>query len=89
MSNTKVVLGIVAGAAAGALLGILFAPDKGSKTRKKIAGKAGDVSDSLKNSFNEFVDELKALGRAEADEMTEKAKAKMNAVKADVKASLS
>lgn len=35
MNSGKVVLGALAGLAAGALLGILFAPDKGSETRKK------------------------------------------------------
>ena len=37
MSTGKVITGIVAGMAAGAVLGILLAPDKGSETRKKIA----------------------------------------------------
>lgn len=36
MSSGKVVLGMLAGLAAGAVLGILFAPEKGSKTRRKI-----------------------------------------------------
>ena len=36
MSTGKVMLGILAGLAAGEALGILFAPDKGSETRKKI-----------------------------------------------------
>ena len=92
MSNTKTVLGFVAGAAVGALAGILFAPDEGKKTRKKIAGKAGDVSDSLKASFEDFMGELKKAysnGKEEADELGETAKAKMNALKADAKASLS
>ncbi len=92
MANTKVILGFVAGIAAGALAGVLFAPDEGKKTRKKIAGKAGDVTDSLKNTFNDFVDDLKksySNTRAEAETMGERAKAAMNTAKADVKTSLS
>lgn len=92
MSNTKTLLGFVAGAAVGALAGILLAPDKGSNTRKKIAGKAGDVTDSIKSSFDDFIDGLKNAynnSQEEADEIAEKAKAKMNALKAEAKANLS
>ena len=39
MKSGKILLGIMAGTAAGALLGILFAPEKGPVTRKKILKK--------------------------------------------------
>jgi gas vesicle protein len=42
MSSGKVLLGVLAGVAVGATLGILFAPDKGSNTRKKITQKSDD-----------------------------------------------
>jgi gas vesicle protein len=58
MSTGKVLLGLVAGVAAGALLGILFAPEKGSVTRKKMSKKAEDYADGLKEKFNEFVDDI-------------------------------
>ena len=58
--SSKIVVGFLAGAAVGALAGILFAPEKGSDTRKKITGKAGDITDSLKTSFDDFVDGLKS-----------------------------
>jgi gas vesicle protein len=54
MSSGKVLLGLVAGFAAGSLLGILFAPKKGSDTREKISKKGEDYVDSLKEKFNEF-----------------------------------
>jgi gas vesicle protein len=56
MSSAKLVTGLFIGAAAGLILGILFAPDKGTETRKKIAGKAGDITDELKDGFNQLVD---------------------------------
>lgn len=59
MSTGKVVLGVLAGAAAGALAGILFAPAKGSKTRRKILKTGEDYSDDLKDKFNDLLKEIK------------------------------
>jgi gas vesicle protein len=58
MSSGKVLLGLLAGVAAGAALGILFAPEKGSKTRKKMAKKSDDYADTLKEKFNEFLESI-------------------------------
>ncbi|HBE42410.1 MAG TPA: gas vesicle protein [Bacteroidales bacterium] len=58
MSSGKVLLGVLAGLAAGALVGILFAPEKGSVTRKKMSKKAEDFADGLKEKFNEFLDDI-------------------------------
>ena len=58
MSSGKVLLGVLAGLAAGALVGILFAPEKGSVTRKKMSKKAEDYADGLKEKFNEFLDDI-------------------------------
>ncbi len=58
MSKVNVVIGALAGVAVGALLGVLFAPDKGDKTRKKISKKSKDTTDALKDKFSEFVDNV-------------------------------
>ncbi len=55
MSRGKIVLGVLAGLAAGALIGILFAPDKGSETRKKIVRKGEDYVDSLRDKINSMM----------------------------------
>lgn len=53
MKANKVVLGVLGGLAAGALLGVLLAPDKGSKTRQRILKKgkdyAGDAKEKMDN----------------------------------------
>ena len=54
MSSGKILLGVMAGLATGALLGILFAPDKGSVTRTKIVKKGEDVVDSVKDKYNDI-----------------------------------
>ena len=59
MKTSKILLSFVAGAAVGAVVGILFAPDKGTETRRKISDKSNDLANSLKNNFNEFVDGVK------------------------------
>ncbi len=56
MRSVKVLLGTLVGAAAGALAGILFAPAKGLKTRKRILKKGEDYTDTLKGKFDELRD---------------------------------
>src|SRR3989338_1095523 len=59
MGTGKIMTGIAFGAAIGSLLGALYAPDKGSKTRKKLSKKGAEYADELKGRFNEFLDGLK------------------------------
>ncbi len=56
MKPQKIIIGALAGLAAGALIGILFAPDKGSVVRGKISKKGEDYLDSIKSTFNSFID---------------------------------
>jgi gas vesicle protein len=55
------------GAAAGAIAGILLAPDKGSETRRKFSQKAKELKDSLpdqiealKNAIDQKMNEIKS-----------------------------
>ncbi len=92
MKSSNILVGFLAGAAVGALAGILFAPDKGSTTRKKIATKTGDISDSVKNSFNSFIDGVKekyAGAKEEVEDFDDKIKARSGAAKNDGKAAFS
>lgn len=58
MSVKKVLIGVLAGAAVGATLGIMFAPDRGSTTRKRFSRKGFDYSDELEEKFNELIDSI-------------------------------
>ncbi len=87
MGSGKVLLGVLAGVAVGATLGILFAPDKGSTTRKKISRKADDYSEELEEKFNEFIEGITKNFEAmqkEASRMAEDGKLKVEEVIAEV-----
>lgn len=55
MHTKKVIATLFIGAVAGAMLGILLAPDKGSETRKKISRKGSDIADDLKNRVKDLI----------------------------------
>ena len=62
MSNTSgnSLLALLTGALIGAGIGILYAPDKGSKTREKIKDGFQDAKDDLKNKLDEVSEQLKS-----------------------------
>lgn len=66
--KTSTVVAVLAGAAVGAALGILFAPDEGRKTRKKIKDGATQKADELKEKFGDFAETVKSkFGYAQQD----------------------
>lgn len=63
-NNGKILAAVAAGIAAGAVLGILFAPDKGSETRRKINEAGESLADNVKEKFSK--------GREKFNDMKEK-----------------
>ena len=57
IANT--LLGLAAGSAIGVGLGILFAPDKGKNTRKKIKNSLSDKVDELKEQLESLTKNLR------------------------------
>jgi len=88
MSTGKVVLGTLAGVAIGAIAGILFAPDKGSRTRQKIMDKGNDYVEDLKEMFEDFLDSVEQKfehAKSGAEDFVEKGKEKFEDAKRDFK----
>lgn len=77
MSSGKVLLGVLAGAATGALLGILFAPHKGTVTRKKIVRNSGAFAEGVKGKINELLDDITEKFEKVKEDVSEFAEQKM------------
>ena len=65
--KSRTVIALLAGAAAGAVLGILLAPDKGEESRKKVKKTAEDCIDKVKEKLSNL--------KKENDEHVEEAEA--------------
>lgn len=71
-SSSKTILavagGFVIGALAGAVVGVLFAPDKGSETRKKVSKKISDFSEEIEEKIDEYAESIRTKKAKLAEE---------------------
>ncbi len=74
--NSKVFVALLVGLAAGAALGILFAPDKGNETRDKLADSLKNLGDSIKETAATEINNLIGL----KDKVVDNIKSKINSV---------
>jgi gas vesicle protein len=89
MKTSRILLGFAAGAAIGAALGILFAPDKGTETRRRISEKGNDLADSVKDKFTGLVEGVKEKFsnlKSDAEDVAEKGYTAYNRSKSEVNA---
>jgi gas vesicle protein len=74
-NNGSTIVAVLAGVAIGAGIGILFAPDKGSKTRGKIKDGFDEAKHNLSDKLNEVTDKISKsdiLGKVDIDHNYEK-----------------
>ena len=85
MADTgRILAAIFIGAAAGAAVGMLFAPDKGSETRRRLAGAAQDLADQAADRWSEGKTTLKNVRDRitnGAEELAEKATNRVETLK--------
>ncbi len=60
-NSSKILAAVVGGIAAGAVLGILFAPDKGSDTRRKINDQGKKIAEGVKEKFKKGREKMNDL----------------------------
>lgn len=58
MNAGKFLTGLLSGAAVGAAIGLLFAPKKGTVTRRKLTETSDNYIKGAKSKFNDFADTL-------------------------------
>lgn len=79
--TVKVISAVVVGALVGGALGILFAPEKGSITRRKLVDGSNDMAEELSKKMKDQAELL----RQKANDLEEMADKKFDDLKITVK----
>ena len=88
MASTKSFFTLLAGLAAGAAFGILYAPDKGWKTRARVKKAAANGYEDLKENLGDLgnkVDEKAAQAKASLKDIRETLRSKGAEIKEDTR----
>jgi gas vesicle protein len=86
-STGKVLLAIIGAAAAGAIIGMLVAPEKGSDLRKRISDTTGDWASQLSQLLaqgKEQLENLKQSAMGEGENLAGEAEDRFNKVREKV-----
>ncbi len=87
MKTSNSILGVLGGIGIGVALGVLFAPDKGTETRKKIKNQGSDLSDEIKSKFDDLMDLLGNIvskSESKGQEMVENGKSLIEQINKDI-----
>ena len=60
MKTGRALLAVLTGLAAGAALGLIFSPQNGNKSPKKMARKSEDLADALSKRIDDKISQLEA-----------------------------
>jgi len=86
--SSGVLMAFLVGAATGAILGILYAPDKGINTREKLSFQLDKYRKLLQDMINDFVDgketPLTSEAKSQGQKVVEEAKTKAEQLLEDV-----
>ena len=88
MASSKSFFSLLAGLAAGAAFGILYAPDKGWKTRARVKKAAANGYEDLKENLGDLgakVDEKAAQAKASLNDIRETLRTKGAEIKEDTR----
>ena len=87
MNAGKILIGVLSGVAVGATVGILFAPYKGSKTRKIISMKKDKYVDELEEKYTDLIGSITEIFdrmRGEAELIVKKGKQDVEDIESEV-----
>ena len=71
-SDSKLLLGLILGAATGAVAGLLLAPASGKETRENLSEKAEELKGDLDKKFNELSKKIQDLDKESLNDFKEK-----------------
>jgi len=59
--NNRILVALGIGVAVGSILGVLFAPNKGTETRRKIADSSEELTNKIKNRFTKGKENMQSI----------------------------